>query len=184
MNLAAVAGQGPWWAAPVAALLGALLGSGTTLTTTFLLDRRKAERDAVNAEQGRRREAYLEILTWMARARDELRRAINDERSFDDSFADEKEQARLDALTELTATPGFRHALSGWPDALHAALQSNELLRTLSEDHPDRVEATFAIRDRLERELETLQDIIEAVRIQARRDTSPSARTVEGSPIR
>ena len=101
MLLAATASQGPWWAAPLAALLGALVGSATTLRTTFLLDRRKAEREAEIAEQNRRREAYMEILTWLARTRDELRESIGDRRPFDHTFTDAKEASRLDALSEL-----------------------------------------------------------------------------------
>ncbi|GGQ86644.1 hypothetical protein GCM10010166_65980 [Couchioplanes caeruleus subsp. azureus] len=108
---AAAASQGPWWVTPTIALAGALLGAVMTLFTTFQLDSRKAKREADLAEQGRRREAYLEILSWLARTRDELRRSIDDRRPFNHAFADETEQGRLDALSELAATPAFRHAL-------------------------------------------------------------------------
>jgi hypothetical protein len=165
--------QGPWWATPTAALVGALLGAGTTLMTTFLLDSRKAKREADLAEQERRREAYLEILAWLARTRDELRRSIDDRRPFNHAFADKKEQGRLDALSELAATPAFRHALSQWPDAFHAALRSYELFVSLPEAEPEDLQVRLSVRQQLEEQLKTLQDVIEAVRIQARQDTSP-----------
>lgn len=84
------------------------MGSATTLGTTILLDRRKAEREAEIAEQDRRREAYMEILTWLARTRDELREAIDNQRPFNHAFTDGKEAGRLDAMSELAATPHVR----------------------------------------------------------------------------
>ncbi|MEV6848316.1 hypothetical protein [Actinoplanes sp. NPDC051411] len=173
---ASAVSQGPWWTTPTVALIGALVGAATTLLTTFLLDSRRARRDADLAEQGRRREAYLEILSWLARSRDELRRSINDRRPFNHDFVDEREQGRLDALSELAATPEFRHALSQWPDAFQAALRSYKLFVSLPESTPEELRARRDVGGQLEGELKTLQDIIEAIRIQARRDTAPDHR--------
>jgi hypothetical protein len=166
------AAQGPWWATPAAALLGALFGATTTLLATFLIDSRKAQRDAEIAEEGRRREAYMEILSWLARSRDELRRAIEDRRPFNHAFADDREQGRLDALSELAATHEFREALSRWPDAFHEALHTYEKLRSLPDTDPDDAQAKLDVGHQLEDQLKTLRDVIDRVREQARWDTS------------
>ncbi|BCY06150.1 hypothetical protein [Actinoplanes sp. L3-i22] len=166
----------PWWATAVIAGCFTLLGSGATLAVTFALDWRKAARDARTAREVRAREAYLKILPWIAHVRDELRRAIEARRPFDHSIADEREQATLDALSQLDTTPEFRKLLAAWPEVFRAALATYESLAKIEEDIRATRSTEYADRDqhafRLTAEIEVLAGLIDDLREQARKDTS------------
>lgn len=173
---------GPWYGGSLVAgcftLLGAMLGAGSAVSSAVLLDRRKAQREENSAKEARRRDAYLRILTYLALTRDELRRAIDERRPFNHQFVNEREQAELDALSELDTSQQFRHLLRLWPDAFHAALNTYEDLRLtelrIRESESEEHAAREILARQLEEHLRELRTVIEDIRRRARTDTSSS----------
>lgn len=117
------------------------------------------------------RAAYLEILTWMARMRDQVRRAILEDRPLAIAFSEPYEQARLDALLQMYGSRAVRSVAAEWPVAFSRLMFTLARWNAMRDEvgSPRDAEAG-SVRSQLEKDHARLVDVIDRMQEQIRRE--------------
>jgi hypothetical protein len=112
-------------------ILGAAVGGGASFGTTFFLARRnskdQAEQRKYDRDQAirmRRGEAHLDIIQWFSLTRGKLKETIDNRATWDGTYSDLREQARMNALSKLYGSTRFQGATDLWQPAFFDALDT------------------------------------------------------------
>jgi hypothetical protein len=152
-------------------LVGGAIGSvGAALVT--LQASRHQHRATVDAL---RRDGYMQILAWFFLTKDELRRTIEAQVPWAGDYSDGREQARMEALTELHGSTEFRRLTALWSPAFQGLLTAYERWLSdrarLSHGNHDDDHVIAQSRSDLEERQAQLRDVLQRIKQQARRET-------------
>jgi hypothetical protein len=117
------------------------------------------------------RAAYLEILTWMARVRDQIRTAILEDRPPGAGLSDPSEQARLDALTQMYGSRAVRAIAAEWPTAFAQLMYTLAHWNALRDDtEVSRNSEAGTVRAQLEKDMSRLGGVMGRMQEQIRQE--------------
>jgi gas vesicle protein len=155
-------------------LWGVLIGGAIATGSGMIIAWQSSKHQRRAAAEALRRDAYAQLLAWFSLARDEIRRTMEAAVEWVGQHSDGREQAKMDALTELYGSEAFRRVGKEWRPAFFALLDAYERWLKSKNGLPDGAPSKDRVLAELNEIVKARQvelvDVLTRIQAQARTD--------------